>query len=108
MHMELSVINDIYVWSYRLAIIALWFLTWKQFNKNKDRSWLLILIGLSIIAISGIIEYSSTIYFLATKNINYYLTVSTPTKLAAAFGHIICVYGCYKLIHLTKRSMGSA
>ncbi|RJQ40630.1 MAG: hypothetical protein C4550_03245 [Nitrospiraceae bacterium] len=92
-----DVIMFFYLWSYRLAIIALAFLTVKQLRISRTLSSWIILSGLlSIIAAS----FGEIIAFqLYVRNILGYRTYGIFQQSAlviSGVGYIICVYGLYR------------
>lgn len=95
----MEMVTTIYLWTYRISILILFWLTLINLRRNKAKaqSDTVVFVGLSII-LSAIFMDIIVWYFFMRKFLSIYIFEKTHviSMLLTSIGYIVSVYGCFK------------
>jgi len=99
-----DVITSIYLWTYRISILFLVFLSFIHLRRKRIPSAIIIFIGLLTVLAAILIDYI-TWWFLRLEIVSYYVfeKVKTASQLLSSVGYLISTYGCFREIFKSKK-----
>jgi len=89
------IIDEIYLWSYRIGILVLLLLALKTTQQKRNKAWLIISFGLSMLVVSTYAELFAWWYAKSMKSANSYFILSHAYKIFAALSTLVSVFGCW-------------
>ena len=103
----MEMVTTIYLWTFRISILILFWLTLMNLrrNKAKSQSATVVFVGLSIILVAIFIDVIVW-YFFMRKYLSIYIFEKAHiiSMLLTSIGYVISVYGCFK--KLTENRKG--
>ena len=95
----MEMVTTIYLWTYRISILILFWLTLIDLRRNKTKvqSSIVVFVGVSII-LSAMLMDIIVWFFFMRKFLSIYIfeKAHVISMLLTSMGYIISVYGCFK------------